>query len=123
MRESETAVRRSLAGAYRYLHEHDLTQQASGNISARVDNHILISPGGAAGPEIADLDYLGQQGVRICLQGHAPFMAAVQAVHDTLKALRDGTAPADLTGVAAPELMRQATRDADYKRWSEDFLQ
>ena len=89
-------------------------------VSAAVNIPVLL---GNAGPEIADLDYLGQQGVRICLQGHAPFMAAVQAVHDTLKALRDGTAPADLKGVAAPELMRQVTRDAAYKRWTEDFLQ
>ena len=78
---------------------------------------------GNAGPDIAGLDYLGGQGVRICLQGHAPFMAAVQAVHDTLKALRDGTAPTDLKGVAATELMRRVTRDGDYKRWSEEFLQ
>lgn len=89
-------------------------------VSAAVNIPVLL---GNAGPEIADLDYLGQQGVRICLQGHAPFMAAMQAVHDTLKALRDGTAPTDLTGVATPELLRQVTRDADYKRWSEEFLQ
>lgn len=89
-------------------------------MSAAVNIPVLL---GNADPEIADLDYLGGQGVRICLQGHAPFMAAVQAVHDTLKALRDGTAPADLTGVAGPDLMRQVTRDADYKRWTEEFLQ
>ena len=33
-------------------------------------------------------------GVRVALQGHAPFSAAVQAVYNTLKALRDGTKPA-----------------------------
>ena len=89
-------------------------------VSTAVSIPVLL---GNAGPEIADLNYLSAQGVRICLQGHAPFMAAVQAVYDTLKALRDGTAPADLTGVAGSELMRQATRDADYKRWTEEFLQ
>src|SRR5690606_21701612 len=32
---------------------------------------------GGAGPEILDLDYLSDMGVRLCLQGHQPFMAAV----------------------------------------------
>jgi carboxyvinyl-carboxyphosphonate phosphorylmutase len=77
---------------------------------------------GGAGPEIMDLDYLSGMGVRICLQSHAPFMAAVQAVYDTLKALREGTAPKDLQGVAPPELMKRLTRDADYKARMEDWL-
>ena len=77
---------------------------------------------GAAGPEIADLDYLASNGVRICLQGHQPFMAAVEAVHASLKALREGTPPAELKGVASRELMRRVTRDEDYERWTKDFL-
>ena len=77
---------------------------------------------GGAGPEIHDLDYLSSMGVRLCLQSHAPFMAAVQAVYDTLKALRDGTAPKDLPGVAAPETMQRLTRAAEYKTRSEDWL-
>ncbi len=77
---------------------------------------------GGVGPELADRDYLGRQGVRICLQGHQPFMAAVNAVHETLKALRDGTPPAELANVASGELMRRVTRDADYQSWMEDFL-
>jgi carboxyvinyl-carboxyphosphonate phosphorylmutase len=77
---------------------------------------------GGAGPEITDLDYLSSQGVRLCLQSHAPFMAAVQAVYDTLKALRDGTAPRDLKGVAPPELMKRLTRGGDYQARMEDYL-
>jgi carboxyvinyl-carboxyphosphonate phosphorylmutase len=46
----------------------------------------------------------------------------VKAVHDTLKALRDGTPPAKLAGVADAELMKRVTRDADYTRWTKDFL-
>ena len=49
-------------------------------------------------------------------------MAAVQAVHDTLKALREGTPPQELTGVAASETMKRLTRDADYRRWTREFL-
>ena len=77
---------------------------------------------GGAGPEIMDLDYLSSMGVRICLQSHAPFMAAVQAVYDTLKALREGTPPGELKGVAPPELMKRLTRDADYHARMRDWL-
>ena len=47
-------------------------------------------------------------------------MAAVRAVHDTLKALREGAKPA--ATAASAELMRQVTRDDDYKRWMGEFL-
>jgi carboxyvinyl-carboxyphosphonate phosphorylmutase len=77
---------------------------------------------GGAGPEIADLDYLSGMGVRLCLQSHAPFMAAVQAVYDTLKALRAGTPPQELKGVASGELMKRLSRDGDYQRWMQDTL-
>jgi carboxyvinyl-carboxyphosphonate phosphorylmutase len=72
--------------------------------------------------EMADRSYLAGRGVRICLQGHQPFAAAVRAVYDTLKALREGTPPAALPGIASSALMQQATRQEDYERWSKDFL-
>jgi carboxyvinyl-carboxyphosphonate phosphorylmutase len=71
---------------------------------------------------LQDLDYLAQCGVRISLQGHQPFMAAVQAMHDTLKALREGTPPAELKGIASPELMNRVTRDDSYSAWQDEFL-
>jgi len=77
---------------------------------------------GGAGPEITDLDYLSSMGVRLCLQSHAPFMAAVQATYDTLKALRDGTPPKELTGVAPPELMKRLTRAGDVQAKMQDYL-
>ena len=51
----------------------------------------IIIGGGA--PELSDLDYLASRRARVALQGHQPIMAAAQAVHDTLKALRDGVTP------------------------------
>jgi carboxyvinyl-carboxyphosphonate phosphorylmutase len=69
-----------------------------------------------------DKDYLASRGVRIALQGHQPFSAAVQATYDTLKALREGTKPAALQGVASSELMAKLTRQGDYKRWTGEFL-
>jgi carboxyvinyl-carboxyphosphonate phosphorylmutase len=77
---------------------------------------------GSIEQELADLDYLSAQGVRIALQGHLPIMAAVRAVYDTLKALRDGVPPKQIQGAASAELMKQVTRDADYARWTKDFL-
>ena len=82
---------------------------------------IPLITGGGAG-SLADLDWMAAHRVRGALQGHAPFSAAVQAVYNTLKALRDGTKPADLTGIASPELMQRVTRGADYRQWTKDFL-
>jgi carboxyvinyl-carboxyphosphonate phosphorylmutase len=88
-------------------------------ISAATKLPIIM--GGVAG-ELTDLDYLAARRVRIALQGHQPFAAAVKAVHETLKALRDGVQPGKLPGVADAELMKRVTREADYARWSKDFL-
>jgi carboxyvinyl-carboxyphosphonate phosphorylmutase len=77
---------------------------------------------GSPAAEIQDLDYLSARNVRVCLQGHLPFMAAVNAVHETLKALRGGAKPASITSLASPDLMKKVTRQADYARWSRDFL-
>jgi carboxyvinyl-carboxyphosphonate phosphorylmutase len=77
---------------------------------------------GGPGKEVVDLAYLGQRGVRVCLQGHQPFMAAVRAVYDTLKALREGTPPERLEGVAGDEAMRRLMRNDDYARWQKDYL-
>jgi oxaloacetate decarboxylase len=88
-------------------------------VAARVKLPLFL---GSPGAELYDLDYLSARNVRVCLQGHLPFMAAVNAVHETLKALRAGTAPAQITGVAPPELMKQVTRQAEYSKWSKEFL-
>jgi carboxyvinyl-carboxyphosphonate phosphorylmutase len=82
---------------------------------------VPVFLGGTSG-DLVDLDYLSARGVRIALQGHQPFMAAVRAAHDTLKALREGTQPGDLDGVASGDLMKRLTRDGDYRRWMNDFL-
>jgi len=88
-------------------------------ISAATTLPLIL--GGTAG-ELADRDYLASRRVRIALQGHQPFAAAVKAVHDTLKALRDGTPPSKLTGVADAELMKRVTREGEYGKWTKEFL-
>lgn len=88
-------------------------------IASRIDAPIML---GGAGVELQDIEFLAERGVRISLQGHQPFMAAVQATYAALKALRDGTAPADLKAVASSDLLKRVTRDADYQAWQDEFL-
>jgi len=77
---------------------------------------------GTLTPALNDREYLAARGVRIALQGHQPFQAAVQAMHATLAALRAGTAPSALTGLAPPTLMRQVMREDGYGAATRDFL-
>jgi carboxyvinyl-carboxyphosphonate phosphorylmutase len=88
-------------------------------IARNIDAPIML---GGSGAELQDPLYLQELGVRVSLQGHQPFMAAVQAMHDCLQALRQGTPPAQLQGVASSELMRQLSRDANYRSWQDDYL-
>ena len=55
-------------------------------------------------------------------EGPVRIMAAIKATHDTLKALREGTPPSEIKGTASGDLLKQVTRDADYKRWMKEFL-
>ena len=95
------------------------TREALEALAAAVKLPLIL---GGAGPALMELDYLSAHGVRICLQGHQPFMAAVRAVHETLKALREGTPPAEIAGLAPAELMQRITREEDYRHWMRDFL-
>ena len=89
------------------------------SIAAQVKLPLIL---GGAGKELLDLPYLSERGVRICLQGHQSFAAGVQAVYETLRALREGTLPEKLQGVASEEVMKRVTRGGDYARWMKDFL-
>jgi carboxyvinyl-carboxyphosphonate phosphorylmutase len=88
-------------------------------ISAATSLPIVL---GGAPEAMADLDDLAGLRVRIALQGHAPFAAATQAVYETLKALREGTAPKNLKGLASSELTSRVTREAVVKARSDDVL-
>ncbi len=76
---------------------------------------------GNAGGDLASAD-LSPHRVRVALQGHATIMAAVQAVYDTMKALREGTKPSQLKNVASSELMSTLTRAAQYDQATRDYL-
>jgi carboxyvinyl-carboxyphosphonate phosphorylmutase len=88
-------------------------------VSAAVKRPIFL---GGVPDDMMDLDYLSARNVRVCLQGHQSFWGGVQGVYDTLKALRDGAKPAALKNIAPAELQKTVLRQADYGRWSKEFL-
>ena len=89
-------------------------------VNAELNIPLLL---GGAGGELSDKEWLGQNGVRVALQGHLSFQASIKAVYDTMKALRDGVAPADLRDtLASADLIAQVTRKADYDQQIADYL-
>jgi carboxyvinyl-carboxyphosphonate phosphorylmutase len=96
-----------------------LTRHDLDSIAEEVKIPLML---GGISSDLQDKEYLASRGVRIALQGHQPFSAAVKATYDTLKALRDGTKPSALQGIASTELMARVTREGDYKSWTEKFL-
>ncbi len=88
-------------------------------ISAATRLPIIL---GGAPEAMSDLGYLREQRVRIALQGHATIAAATRAAFETLKALREGTSPKALTGLASVDLTARVTREAEVRTRLADFL-
>jgi oxaloacetate decarboxylase len=89
------------------------------DVAAAIKVPIIL---GAPPAGLDDAAELARRGVRVALQGHLTFAAAVRAAAATLKALRDGVKPAAIAGIASAEEMKTLTRDTDYRRWTTDFL-
>ena len=88
-------------------------------VHAAVSTPILLAHPG----EELDVDYMQSHGVRICLQQHIPFMAAVEAVYKTMKALREGQTQDQVAReYTSPELMKKVRRDDEYQRWTKEYL-
>ena len=96
------------------------TKEQLEKISDAISIPIILGGGGSS--DMMDLDYLSAKNVRICLQGHQPFSAAVKAIYDTMKALREGTPPDELQGIASAELMEKVTNKNDYKDMFDKYL-
>jgi carboxyvinyl-carboxyphosphonate phosphorylmutase len=88
-------------------------------VAAAVSKPLFL---GSVPEDMMDIEYLSARRVRVCLQGHHQFWAGVQGVHDTLKALREGKKPSELKNVAPGDLQKKLLRQADYDKWSRDFL-
>lgn len=72
--------------------------------------------------ELLERKVMGALGIRIALQGHQPYLATIQVVHQTLTALRAGVAMNDLQNMPSDALVKEATRSAAYDRATKDFL-
>ena len=99
--------------------EPDSTKAELEALSAQVGIPIIL---GRAEHELVDREHLARHRVRIALLGHQPMMAAVKAIYDTHKALREGTPPSQLKGLASDEMMRGVSRDRSYQEWVAEFL-
>ena len=72
---------------------------------------------------LQDLEFLESNGVRITLPGHLTLPAAVKAMYEHLKSIRDGVSPIDLRDtVASPDLMARIIGKADHNQWIQEFL-
>lgn len=85
-------------------------------ISSAVTLPLML---GNAPDNLTDREFLASCRVRICLQGHQPFSAAIASVYDTLRAQRER---APLPKLASPELLNQLTLRDQYARWGKEFL-
>lgn len=74
---------------------------------------------GAVAPALLDRDLLAAHGVRVALQGHQPFAAAVQAIAATLTALRAG---APLPDLASAQMLERLTQARLWRQRGEEFL-
>lgn len=77
-----------------------------------------ITPAG-----LVDREWLSANRICIAFRGHAPFQAAMHAVHATLRALRDGAAPEELAGVAeGKRVLQEALPTETYDERRRMFL-
>ena len=77
---------------------------------------------GGPAEALADPAYLGSRNARLWNSGHQTFNVAVQALHDAMKAVRDGTPGPALPGAASAELMATATGAAEYRDAARAYL-
>ena len=88
-------------------------------IASNISIPIFIAP---KDEQIIDLAYLASKGVKICLQSHQPFFAAVQAVYATLRALRDGIPASQIKNIASDNLIKKVTQSDEYDKLIKDYL-
>lgn len=70
-----------------------------------------------------DAAFCAANNVRIIMLGNPTYQAAVQAIHDTLRFLKDGGDAAGLKGkLADAALTREVIRADEFERWQRDYL-
>ncbi len=77
---------------------------------------MLVSYGN---PELRDDARLAELGVRIVVDGHAAYFAAIKATYDCLREQR-GVHASDLT---ASELAKKYTLPEEYQIWAREYME
>jgi carboxyvinyl-carboxyphosphonate phosphorylmutase len=78
---------------------------------------------GSTPENMKDTQRLSQLSVRVALQGHDSFTAAVRATYENLLGLRLRVDPTAASRVIPDDLIAAVTREADYAQWVERYLQ
>lgn len=95
------------------------SREAVEEITAALSVPLLLGGGDKA---LRDPAWLAARGVRFLLRGHQTYAATVQVLHDVMKALREGTPPEELTGLADSDLMQVVTRSDAFAQRRKDWL-
>ncbi|MCW2290316.1 carboxyvinyl-carboxyphosphonate phosphorylmutase [Pseudomonas sp. BIGb0408] len=69
-------------------------------------------------PKLRDNARLAKLGVRIVVNGHAAYFAAIKATYDCLREQREATA----SDLSASELSHKYTQPEDYVAWADEFM-
>ena len=78
---------------------------------------------GGTPDDMKDVQRLSQLSVRVALQGHGSFTAAVKATYENLLGMRLSVDPAAASMAIPDDLIAAVTREADYARWARQYLQ
>jgi len=70
-------------------------------------------------PQLSDDSRLAQLGVRVVVDGHAAYFAAIKATHDCLRQQRGLQ---DDAGLNASQLAQKYTRPEDYIVWAREYM-
>ena len=77
---------------------------------------------GGIGSMEPDLDNLAKMGVRICLRGHQPYLAALAATYSAIQQVLSNTKDTDTPPLIENTLLQQLTRNSVYDDDAKRFL-
>ena len=69
-------------------------------------------------PKLRDNERLAKLGVRIVVNGHAAYFAAIKATYDCLREQRNAVG----SDLSASELAHKYTQPEDYVAWADEFM-
>ena len=90
------------------------------DVKRLTDLPILL---GSTSEHMKDQRRLSELSVRVALEGHGTFSAAVKATYESLLKMRARVAPPASAGQTVPaDIISAVTREADYKVWANKYM-